>query len=104
MSTLNTSGEESSECPLCMEPLEMDDLSFYPCTCGYQVCFFALMLVAVTSQWYNCNKPEMDYCLQFHMLFASTVYSLNPPNYHNNYSFITQFADLPLLLASDKDR
>lgn len=37
MSTLNQSGEESSECPLCMEPLEMDDLSFYPCTCGYQV-------------------------------------------------------------------
>ena len=37
MSVLNHSGEESSECPLCMEPLEMDDLSFYPCTCGYQV-------------------------------------------------------------------
>jgi hypothetical protein len=39
MSSLNHSGEESSECPLCMEPLEMDDLSFYPCTCGYQVIF-----------------------------------------------------------------
>lgn len=39
MSSLNQSGEEISECPLCMEPLEMDDLSFYPCTCGYQVNF-----------------------------------------------------------------
>ncbi len=37
MSMLNTSSDEPSECPLCMELLEMDDLSFYPCTCGYQV-------------------------------------------------------------------
>lgn len=36
MSSLNHSGEEAVECPLCMEPLEMDDLSFFPCTCGYQ--------------------------------------------------------------------
>ena len=25
------------KCPLCMEPLEMDDSNFFPCTCGYQV-------------------------------------------------------------------
>ena len=25
------------KCPLCMEPFEVDDTSFYPCTCGYQV-------------------------------------------------------------------
>lgn len=34
---LNQSGEEQVECPLCMEPLEVDDLNFYPCTCLYQV-------------------------------------------------------------------
>lgn len=39
MSVLNQSGEEQVECPLCMEPLEVDDLNFFPCTCGYQVCF-----------------------------------------------------------------
>ncbi len=27
------------KCPLCMEPFEVDDASFYPCTCGYQVKF-----------------------------------------------------------------
>lgn len=37
MSVLNQSGEEPVECPLCMEPLEVDDLNFFPCTCGYQV-------------------------------------------------------------------
>ena len=26
------------QCPLCMEQLEMDDINFFPCTCGYQVC------------------------------------------------------------------
>lgn len=40
MSVLNQSGEEQVECPLCMEPLEVDDLNFYPCTCGYQVCTY----------------------------------------------------------------
>merc|ERR1712228_240213 len=29
-----------SDCPLCMETLEIDDLHFYPCTCGYQICRF----------------------------------------------------------------
>ncbi|KAG1682401.1 CCR4-NOT transcription complex subunit 4 [Nymphon striatum] len=24
------------ECPLCMEPLDIDDKAFFPCTCGYQ--------------------------------------------------------------------
>lgn len=42
----NSSGdEEQVECPLCMEPLEVDDLNFYPCTCGYQVSFLENVLV-----------------------------------------------------------
>uniref|UniRef100_A0AAR5PXD5 CCR4-NOT transcription complex subunit 4 n=1 Tax=Dendroctonus ponderosae TaxID=77166 RepID=A0AAR5PXD5_DENPD len=40
MSVLNQSGEEQVECPLCMESLEVDDLNFFPCTCGYQICRF----------------------------------------------------------------
>lgn len=38
MSVLNPlSDDEAPECPLCMEYLELDDISFYPCSCGYQV-------------------------------------------------------------------
>ena len=37
MSVLNLSGDEAPECPLCMEFLELDDINFYPCSCGYQV-------------------------------------------------------------------
>jgi CCR4-NOT transcription complex subunit 4 len=40
MSVLNFSGDESPECPLCMELLELDDINFYPCACGYQICRF----------------------------------------------------------------
>jgi hypothetical protein len=27
----------SFQCPLCMEPFELDDINFYPCKCEYQV-------------------------------------------------------------------
>lgn len=37
MNGMGNCGEDSAECPLCMEPFEVDDLNFYPCTCGYQV-------------------------------------------------------------------
>ena len=40
MSVLNLSGDEAPECPLCMELFELDDINFYPCSCGYQVYYF----------------------------------------------------------------
>lgn len=53
MNVLNTSGDELPECPLCMEPLEVDDLSFYPCTCGYQICRFC---------WHRIRTDENELC------------------------------------------
>ncbi|KAL3270815.1 hypothetical protein HHI36_021336 [Cryptolaemus montrouzieri] len=53
MSVLNQSGEEQVECPLCMEPLEVDDLNFYPCTCGYQICRFC---------WHRIRTDENGLC------------------------------------------
>ncbi|XP_017781339.1 PREDICTED: uncharacterized protein LOC108566127 [Nicrophorus vespilloides] len=53
MSLLNQSGEEQVECPLCMEPLEVDDLHFYPCTCGYQICRFC---------WHRIRTDENGLC------------------------------------------
>ncbi|XP_055539351.1 uncharacterized protein DDB_G0283357 isoform X2 [Wyeomyia smithii] len=50
----NSSGdEEQVECPLCMEPLEVDDLHFYPCTCGYQICRFC---------WHRIRTDENELC------------------------------------------
>ncbi|KAI5735324.1 hypothetical protein M8J77_017031 [Diaphorina citri] len=53
MSVLNQSGEEQVECPLCMEPLEVDDLNFYPCTCLYQICRFC---------WHRIRTDENGLC------------------------------------------
>lgn len=43
MNVLNNNSDDVVECPLCMEPLEADDLNFYPCTCGYQVIYLIHM-------------------------------------------------------------
>ncbi|KAG8997525.1 transcriptional repressor general negative regulator of transcription subunit 4 [Tulasnella sp. JGI-2019a] len=32
--------EEGTECPLCVSEMDMDDLNFKPCPCGYQLCRF----------------------------------------------------------------
>lgn len=53
MNVLNNSGDELPECPLCMEPLEVDDLSFFPCTCGYQICRFC---------WHRIRTDENELC------------------------------------------
>lgn len=87
MSTLNNSGEESSECPLCMEPLDLDDLSFYPCTCGYQVrnMSFPVLLLEVKS------RP---------------LIALNLAKEMEKHPFSFNFvclSDMPFLLASHKD-
>jgi CCR4-NOT transcription complex subunit 4 len=53
MNVMNTSGDDLPECPLCMEPLEVDDLSFFPCTCGYQICRFC---------WHRIRTDENELC------------------------------------------
>lgn len=47
------SSEEQVECPLCMEPLEIDDINFFPCTCGYQICRFC---------WHRIRTDENGLC------------------------------------------
>ncbi|KAF9001884.1 hypothetical protein BDQ17DRAFT_1306740 [Cyathus striatus] len=32
--------EEDAECPLCLEEMDISDLNFKPCICGYQICRF----------------------------------------------------------------
>ncbi|WAR01692.1 CNOT4-like protein [Mya arenaria] len=45
--------DEQIECPLCMEPLEIDDINFFPCTCGYQICRFC---------WHRIRTDENGLC------------------------------------------
>ena len=34
---------QRTQCPLCMEQLEIDDVNFFPCTCGYQVMKYSVL-------------------------------------------------------------
>lgn len=67
MSVLNQSGEDAIECPLCMEPLEVDDLNFFPCTCGYQICRFC---------WHRIRTDENGLCPA-----CRKAYSENPADF-----------------------
>ncbi|CAL1296948.1 unnamed protein product [Larinioides sclopetarius] len=42
-------------CPLCLEPLDLEDINFYPCKCGYQVCRFCWHRIRETE---NCLCPQ----------------------------------------------
>ncbi|KRG03887.1 CCR4-NOT transcription complex subunit 4 isoform X2 [Drosophila mojavensis] len=53
MNGLANSNDDTIECPLCMEPLEVDDLTFFPCTCGYQICRFC---------WHRIRTDENKLC------------------------------------------
>ena len=47
---VHSDSDDDDECPLCMEPLDIADKNFYPCTCGYQVCLlfaFAFLVVSI---------------------------------------------------------
>ncbi|OLY81912.1 General negative regulator of transcription subunit 4 [Smittium mucronatum] len=37
---MSDSGDDAMNCPLCMEEMDLDDMSFYPCECDYQICRF----------------------------------------------------------------
>ncbi|XP_063702072.1 putative uncharacterized protein DDB_G0286901 isoform X3 [Culicoides brevitarsis] len=59
--------DDQVECPLCMEPLDVDDLSFYPCSCGYQICRFC---------WHRIRTDENELCPA-----CRKAYSENPADF-----------------------
>lgn len=71
--------DESVDCPLCMEPLEVDDLNFYPCTCGYQVSSREMCTLKIRKQSNVSVAHHYNVCDPF-------------------------VVDLPILLAPDSHR
>mmetsp|Transcript_16986 Transcript_16986/g.47015 ORF Transcript_16986/g.47015 Transcript_16986/m.47015 type:complete len:305 (+) Transcript_16986:79-993(+) len=49
---------ESTQCPLCVEEMDMTDLSFLPCPCGYRVCLFCLQQIKLhcRNQCPGCRR------------------------------------------------
>lgn len=61
--------ESDKECPLCMEALDWDDLGFFPCSCGYQICRFC---------WHRLRTDENGLCPACRQAFPDMPVSFNP--------------------------
>lgn len=51
--------QEVEQCPLCMEELDLTDLSFQPCPCNYKICLWCYhqMLEATDAKCPACRQP-----------------------------------------------
>lgn len=56
------------DCPLCMETLEVDDINFFPCECGYQICRFCWHRIRTDGNGLcpACRKVGSNYVLHSH--------------------------------------
>ncbi|KAK5163881.1 transcriptional repressor general negative regulator of transcription subunit 4 [Saxophila tyrrhenica] len=54
--------DEEESCPLCVEDFDLDDKSFRPCPCGYQVCRFCYNNVKnnMNGRCPACRRPYND--------------------------------------------
>lgn len=50
------------QCPLCLEPIEADDIDFYPCPCGYQICRFCWHRLANEEDSIEPGKSARGLC------------------------------------------
>ncbi|CAL4060173.1 unnamed protein product, partial [Meganyctiphanes norvegica] len=84
MSVLNLS-EDMVECPLCMEPLEMDDLNFFPCTCGYQICRFCWHRIRTDENGLcpACRKAYPENPADFKPLSPEEISKINKENHYD---------------------
>lgn len=90
MSALNNSNDDVAECPLCMEPLEVDDLNFYPCTCGYQICRFC---------WHRIRTDENELCPACRKAYPENPADFKPlsqeqVSFHSNMIFFVIWSEL----------
>ena len=59
--TLSYLSQEDQECPLCLEEMDISDLNFKPCVCGYQV----PSSVLIFGEAVNCS-PDLSLLLAPH--------------------------------------
>ena len=67
--------DDIPECPLCLDPLELDDVNFYPCTCGYQICRFCWHRIRTDENGLcpQCRKPYSEDPVRFKPLSNEEV-------------------------------
>ncbi|KZS98911.1 hypothetical protein SISNIDRAFT_447740 [Sistotremastrum niveocremeum HHB9708] len=58
---------EDSECPLCLEEMDISDLGFKPCPCGYQICRFCWHHIKenLNGRCPACRRAYVEEAVQF---------------------------------------
>ncbi|KAJ3541141.1 hypothetical protein NM688_g6126 [Phlebia brevispora] len=58
---------EDAECPLCLEEMDISDLNFKPCPCGYQICRFCWHHIKenLNGRCPACRREYTDEAVQF---------------------------------------
>ncbi|TFK46000.1 hypothetical protein OE88DRAFT_1668398 [Heliocybe sulcata] len=58
---------EDAECPLCLEEMDVSDLNFKPCLCGYQICRFCWHHIKenLNGRCPACRREYSDENVQF---------------------------------------
>ncbi|KLO10642.1 hypothetical protein SCHPADRAFT_832227 [Schizopora paradoxa] len=58
---------EDSECPLCLEEMDVSDANFKPCPCGYQICRFCWHHIKenLNRRCPACRREYTDEAVQF---------------------------------------
>ncbi|EPQ58575.1 hypothetical protein GLOTRDRAFT_137252 [Gloeophyllum trabeum ATCC 11539] len=58
---------EDAECPLCLEEMDISDLNFKPCVCGYQICRFCWHHIKenLNGRCPACRREYSDENVQF---------------------------------------
>ncbi|KAI9470022.1 MAG: hypothetical protein EXX96DRAFT_588464 [Benjaminiella poitrasii] len=64
-----SSDEEDSDCPLCMEELDIADRNFRPCPCGYQICRFC---------WHHIKTNLNGRCPACRRLYSEQIVEFIP--------------------------
>ena len=64
------SEEEDIECPLCLEPMDETDQTFFPCPCGYQLCLYC----------FNRVKDKNDKCPACRTKYNPDAYTYGNPD------------------------
>ncbi|RWS11461.1 CCR4-NOT transcription complex subunit 4-like isoform X5 [Dinothrombium tinctorium] len=75
---VDTDIEVVVECPLCMESLDLDDLGFYPCSCGYQICRFCWHRLSNLEDNPEFGKGSRGLCPACRKEYEDSPFSFNP--------------------------
>ncbi|UZO14160.1 uncharacterized protein OCT59_005628 [Rhizophagus irregularis] len=69
------SEEEESQCPLCMEEMDLSDRNFRPCPCGYQICRFCWHHIQETcnGRCPACRRVYSEQTIEFKPISAEEL-------------------------------